>query len=70
MTDPARPVRVAIIGAGSIAEAAHMPAIRDQGGQAHVVAVVDVDAERSRSFAQQDAQLREAAPQQRRHGGR
>jgi predicted dehydrogenase len=52
MTDSARPVRVAIIGAGNIADAAHMPAIRDQGGQAHVVAVVDVDAARARALAE------------------
>ncbi|HEU5353908.1 MAG TPA: Gfo/Idh/MocA family oxidoreductase [Actinocrinis sp.] len=52
MTDPARPVRVAIIGAGGIADAAHLPAIRDQGGQAQVVAAVDVDAERARYVAE------------------
>ena len=52
MTDPTRPVRVAIIGAGNIAETAHMQAIRDQGGQAHVVAVVDVDHERAHGFAE------------------
>ena len=52
MTDPSRPVRVAIIGAGSIAEAAHLPALQAQGGQARVVAVVDVDSERARAFAE------------------
>lgn len=52
MTDPARPVRVAIIGAGNIAEVAHMPAIHAQDGQAQVVAVVDVDFNRASGFAE------------------
>lgn len=52
MTDPSRPVRVAIIGAGNIAEAAHIPAIQAQGGQAQIVAVADVDSERARAFAE------------------
>lgn len=52
MTDPARPVQVAIIGAGNIAEVAHMPAIHSQDGQAQVVAVVDVDHDRARGFAE------------------
>lgn len=52
MTDLSRPVRVAIIGAGNIAEVAHVPAVRAQGGRAHIVAVVDVDRERARAFAE------------------
>lgn len=51
MTDLVRPIRVAIIGAGNIAEAAHVPALHAQGGQTQVVAAVDVDFERARGFA-------------------
>ncbi|HZP50417.1 Gfo/Idh/MocA family oxidoreductase [Actinocrinis sp.] len=51
MTDHSRPVRLAIIGSGSIAEAAHMPAVNTQGGATQVVAAVDVDFERARAFA-------------------
>lgn len=46
-----RAVRIAVVGAGGIADGAHMPAIRSQGDRVEVVAVVDVDAERSRAFA-------------------
>lgn len=72
MTHPARPIRVAIIGAGNIAEAAHMPAIRAQGPETAVVAVVDVDLARAQSFAERcqipaayrdlDEMLRDARP--------
>lgn len=72
MTDPARPIGVAIIGAGNIAEASHLPAIRDQGSGIQVVAVVDVDLERARAVAERwqipaayrdlEAMLREATP--------
>lgn len=51
MTQPAHPVTVAIVGAGNIAEAAHLPALRAQGEQVSVVAVVDVDPERAAAFA-------------------
>ncbi|MFC8097796.1 Gfo/Idh/MocA family protein [Streptomyces sp. NPDC057363] len=43
---------MAIVGAGGIADGAHMPAIRAQGGAASVVAVVDVDPARAAAFAE------------------
>ena len=52
MTDPARPIRVAIIGAGNIAESCHLPALRAQSGPVEAVAVVDVDPDRARAFAE------------------
>ncbi len=51
MTDPLQPVRVAIVGAGNIAETCHMPAVRAQGAAATAVAVVDVDLARAKAFA-------------------
>ncbi|MFJ3673839.1 Gfo/Idh/MocA family protein [Streptomyces sp. NPDC090106] len=51
MTEKASPVRVAVVGAGGIAEAAHLPAVRAQGGEATTVAVVDVDLDRARAVA-------------------
>lgn len=51
MTDTS-PVRVAIVGAGGIADGAHMPAVRAQGDAATVVAVVDVDPARAAAFAE------------------
>jgi predicted dehydrogenase len=72
MTDPGRPVRVAVIGTGNIAESSHLPAIEAQGGNAQTVAVVDVDVERAHAFAQRwnipavyggiEQMLEEAAP--------
>ena len=72
MTNLKSPVRVAIIGAGNIAETSHMPAILAQGPSVQTVAVVDVDPERARDFAERwqisaayrdlDKMLREAAP--------
>jgi predicted dehydrogenase len=51
MTDPLQPVRVAIVGAGNIAETCHLPAVRAQGADATAVAVLDVDTHRARAFA-------------------
>ncbi len=51
--EEARPVRAAIVGSGNIAGARHMPAVQAQDGAVEVVAVVDVDGERARSFAAQ-----------------
>jgi predicted dehydrogenase len=51
VTDQNRPTRVAIVGAGNIAETCHMPAIQAQEGGATAVAVVDVDAGRAEAFA-------------------
>jgi predicted dehydrogenase len=72
MSNVESPVRVAIIGAGNIAETSHMPAIQAQGPSVQTVAVVDVDPERARDFAERwqisaayrdvDRMLREAAP--------
>jgi len=45
------PLRVAVIGAGSIAEAAHLPAVAAQAGGLLVVAIVDVDLTRARGVA-------------------
>ncbi|MEV6605808.1 Gfo/Idh/MocA family oxidoreductase [Kutzneria sp. NPDC051319] len=69
MTDP---VSMAIIGAGSIAEGSHLPAIRAQGTETRVRAVVDVDLDRARAVAERwqipaayddlDQMLREVAP--------
>lgn len=50
MTVPV-PLRVAVIGAGSIAEAAHLPAVAAQAGGLLVVAIVDVDLTRARGVA-------------------
>ena len=52
MIDLARPVGVAIIGAGNVAETSHLPAIRAQRPEIEVRAVVDVDLDRARAFAQ------------------
>jgi predicted dehydrogenase len=52
MNDTTRPVRVAIIGAGNIAETSHLPAIEAQGGPARAVAVLDIDLGRARDFAE------------------
>ncbi len=72
MTDPARPLAVAIIGAGNIAESSHLPAIRDQGPALAVRAVVDIDLERADALARRwqipavygdvETMLRESAP--------
>jgi predicted dehydrogenase len=43
-------VRVAVVGAGAIAEIAHLPAIRAQGDRATLVAAVDVDRDRLAGF--------------------
>ncbi|MEV8066828.1 Gfo/Idh/MocA family oxidoreductase [Streptomyces sp. NPDC085995] len=51
MTQHNQPVRVAIVGAGNIADGSHMPAIQAQDGQAVAVAVVDVDQDRAAAFA-------------------
>jgi predicted dehydrogenase len=51
MPDGTEQYRVAIVGTGGIAGGRHMPAIRDQGDRARVVAVVDVDGDRARAFA-------------------
>ncbi|MEU1514910.1 Gfo/Idh/MocA family oxidoreductase [Streptomyces sp. NPDC005811] len=51
MTQHHHPTRVAIVGAGNIAESSHMPAIQAQNGQATAVAVVDVDHRRAGDFA-------------------
>ncbi|NUR29827.1 MAG: Gfo/Idh/MocA family oxidoreductase [Catenulispora sp.] len=72
MTEHQPPVRVAIVGAGNIADASHMPALREQGSDVRAVAVVDVDLPRAQAFAQRwqlpaayddlERMLREAAP--------
>jgi predicted dehydrogenase len=51
MPDGRKQYRVAIVGAGRIAGVRHMPAIRAQGDRVSVVAVVDVDGDRSSAFA-------------------
>jgi predicted dehydrogenase len=51
MTEDRQPVRVAIVGAGNIADGCHMPAVQAQNGEATVIAVVDVDRERAKAFA-------------------
>jgi predicted dehydrogenase len=51
MSQLERSVRVAVVGAGSIADGSHLPALRAQGGGVRPVAVVDVDLERARAFA-------------------
>jgi predicted dehydrogenase len=51
MTQQHRPVRVAVVGAGNIADGSHMPAVLAQGDQAATVAVLDVDSERATAFA-------------------
>ncbi|NUP48282.1 MAG: Gfo/Idh/MocA family oxidoreductase [Catenulispora sp.] len=72
MTDRLNPVRVAIVGAGSVAETSHLPAIRAQDASVQAVAVVDLDLQRARDFADRwgipavyddvEQLLREAAP--------
>nr|WP_188188203.1 Gfo/Idh/MocA family oxidoreductase [Nonomuraea sp. SYSU D8015] len=44
-------IRVAIVGAGAIAVHSHVPAVRDHRDRAELVAVVDVDQVRAKSFA-------------------
>ena len=53
MTEDSQPVRVAMVGAGNIADGCHMPAVQAQNGEATVIAVVDVDQERAKAFATQ-----------------
>jgi predicted dehydrogenase len=48
MTD--KPVRVALVGTGGIAESAHVPALAAQGDRVQVVAACDVDPDRVKSF--------------------
>jgi predicted dehydrogenase len=45
------PFRVAVVGGGSIASVAHMPAFRELPGEFDVVAVVDVNPEAAQAFA-------------------
>lgn len=45
------PVRIAVVGGGSIASTHHMPALRALDTDVEVVAVVDVDKSRAESFA-------------------
>lgn len=52
MNDPDCPGRIAIIGAGNVAETSHMPAIRAQGPNAEVVVVAGVDPEHAGDFAE------------------
>jgi predicted dehydrogenase len=49
-SDSFGPVRVAIVGTGSIAEVAHVPALRAQGERVSLIAVVDVDPDRLETF--------------------
>ena len=49
-----RRVRVSIVGAGGIAEHAHIPALRAQGSRVELVAAVDVDADRLTDFRQRN----------------
>ena len=51
MSDPDRPLSVAVIGAGAIADGSHLPALQAEGPQVRVTAVVDVDLDRARAFA-------------------
>ncbi|MDX3517883.1 Gfo/Idh/MocA family oxidoreductase [Streptomyces scabiei] len=51
MTEYSQPVRMAIVGAGNIADGCHMPAVEAQGAGATVIAVVDVDRSRAAAFA-------------------
>lgn len=48
---PAHAARVALVGAGSIAEIAHLPALRALGSRVEVVSVVDTDPVRLADFA-------------------
>jgi predicted dehydrogenase len=51
MTHPPEPVRVAVVGAGKIAEDRHLPALREMGDRVQVVAVVDLDGARAGDLA-------------------
>jgi predicted dehydrogenase len=51
MTWPAAPVRVAVVGAGKIAEDRHLPALRAMGKRVEVVALADLDEARARDLA-------------------
>jgi predicted dehydrogenase len=48
-------IRIAIVGTGSIAGSCHIPALRDQAHRATIVAAVDVDATRVKSFCDEYA---------------
>ncbi|GAB7190917.1 Gfo/Idh/MocA family oxidoreductase [Kineococcus sp. NUM-3379] len=50
--EPTERIRVAVVGAGAIAEGGHLPAYRAFADEVEVVAVVDVDPERARSLAE------------------
>jgi predicted dehydrogenase len=50
LSDSFGPIRVAIVGAGGIAEVGHVPALRAQGDRVTVVAAVDVDPDRLENF--------------------
>lgn len=47
------PVRVVIVGAGAIASARHLPALRELGHRVEVSGVVDLDGARARAFARE-----------------
>jgi predicted dehydrogenase len=49
---PPHPLNVALVGAGNIAEASHLPALRRYPDQLAVTAVVDVSPDRAADFAQ------------------
>lgn len=46
-----KPVRMAIVGAGNIADARHMPAVQSVGDRVEVVAFVDIDPARAEALA-------------------
>jgi predicted dehydrogenase len=48
------PVRIAIIGVGSIAEQQHLPAVRSLDGEAELVGVCDVDGRRVTEFCERN----------------
>lgn len=50
-----RRFRAAIVGSGNIAELTHVPALRAQGDRVDLVAAVDIDAERVKSFCERTA---------------
>ncbi|MCZ2820698.1 Gfo/Idh/MocA family oxidoreductase [Modestobacter sp. VKM Ac-2977] len=52
MTHSKQPVRVAVVGAGNIADDRHLPALREMGERVEVVALADVDEPRARALAQ------------------
>ncbi|NJC23931.1 putative dehydrogenase [Arthrobacter pigmenti] len=51
MADRSKPIRVAVVGAGGIAQGQHLPGLRGLGNRVEIAAIVDMDASRAAEVA-------------------